>query len=248
MRVKKVELQISDNATTANLSEVCPILDSEKNLILIQEGDNNRRSWGCVSVTSTIVLKTRTFLVVHVGVSHKYRGGQGWYYYEHHPGKKLERLTASQLSNRRRKQVIDNLHHAPSWAKTPFESVKKERKKPEKVIRFKKVVRTDHGLRSIFDGSEYIIGKTRVQKARENHKGGFYVYRTAELAKEKTAFPADSVFPDTEGTEVILKCEVWGNCVIDDSNYKWDDATMTYIPSYDAKECWSYIKPVEIIK
>ena len=120
MRIKRIAPQISDHATTANMSEIAPAINDTT--LLLQEGENNRRSWGCVKVTSTVVLKTRTFVVVHVGVCHKYRGGQQWYYFEQKPGQPLKRLTARQLSTRRRHQVMDAYikGHAPSWAKSPL--------------------------------------------------------------------------------------------------------------------------------
>ena len=120
MRIKMIAPQISNHATTANLSEIAPAIN--ETTLLLQNGENDRRSWGCVKVTSTVVLKTRTFAVIHVGVAHKYHGGQQWYYFEQKSGEPLKRLTARQLSTRRRNQVLDahRSGKAPNWAKTPF--------------------------------------------------------------------------------------------------------------------------------
>jgi hypothetical protein len=50
-------------------------------------------------------------------------------------------------------------------------------------IYYKQVAKTSEGkLVSIYDGSEYIIGKVRKERAKEGHEGGLYCYRTQEEA------------------------------------------------------------------
>ena len=244
MRIQMIDPQIADNATTARISEIAPAIS--ETTLLLQEGENNRRSWGCVKVTSTVVARTRTFCAVHVGVTHKYRGGQQWYYFEQPAGEPLQRVTANKLSTRRRKQVLEAIRegNAPNWAKRPFTDPKPH-KKPERHTRYKAVCRgADGSLRSLFDNSEYKIGKTRVQAAKPDHNGGFYVRRTPELALN-APLPNSAVNKDTP--RIVLKCEVWGKCVVPDADMEFDDTSMQYFPRFDAKEAWTYCKVVEVV-
>ena len=268
MRIKMIAPRISDNATSANVSEIAPVIHAST--LLLQEGENNRRSWGCVKVTSTIVVKTRTFAAIHIGVCHKHRGGQQWYYYEKPNGKAIRRLTARQLSTRRRNQVLDAFRdgNAPDWADIPFVENPKTNGKPERHIRYKKVAYCDGGeLRSIYDGSAYVIGKTRRQAVQSDHGGGFYVYRSPEVAAEQTAFPADSVFDELSETR-ILKCEVWGRhetyaktrWVLESDFETYDEfedhvilarrdwcGKVKVAKASEIKEAWTYCKPLEVV-
>ena len=258
MRIRMDAPHISLSATTANLSEVAPII--EGNTLILQDGENTRRSWGCVRVTSTLVLRTRTFAVVHVGVCHKHKGGQQWYYYEQPQGGSLKRVTARQLSTRRRKQVLDAIRegHAPDWAKQPFVELPSPRKETQRHIRYKAVAVVDGEFRSIYDGSEYALNKTRRQKVEPDHNGGFYVYRSIEMA-DKADVPSDS--ENVDAPRAILKCEVWGRCEVygvdlvyvhadevgdaEVVHERWDG--MKGIVNPARKEAWTYCRPVAVV-
>jgi hypothetical protein len=57
----------------------------------------------------------------------------------------------------------------------------------EKRIGYKLVERTEDGYRSCWDGSPWIIGKTRTEKAEEEHSGGLFYYRTLDDALNAAA-------------------------------------------------------------
>ena len=52
---------------------------------------------------------------------------------------------------------------------------------------------------SVYDGSPYIIGETRREKALKNHNGGLYCYKTEEEAH-------DAPFPDDSDLKNAQKC------------------------------------------
>ena len=250
MKIRTIAPQIPDNATTARISEIAPVLDTAQNLVLVQEGENNRRSWGCVKVTSTVVVRTRTFLAVHVGVVHKYRGGQQWYFYQQPAGAggNLTRITAAKLTPRRRRQVLEAIEKgkAPGWAKQPFTDPK-PRTSLEKHTRYKAVcIGEDGSLRSLYDDSEYVIGKTRQEAAIADHCGGFYVYVSADAARN-AEIPSRSA--NSDATRVVLKVEVWGRCVKYGSDYLHDPSLGHDSPNPNPKQkqAWTYIKPLEVV-
>ena len=249
MRIRMIDHDVSDNATTAKLTEVAPFVVPDGSHIIAQAGENVRRSWGCVKTTSTLVIKTRTFAVVHVGLAHKYGGGQQWHYFQRKVGEPIQKLTAAKLSPRRRKQILKAYREgkAPSWAKQPFVEKPKKNGKPERHTRYKKVAICNGGeLRSIYDGSAYDIGKTRREAVQADHNGGFYVYQSPEAADRATAFPSDSVFDELSET-VILKCEVWGRCEYY-GEMVWDEDTFKEVPTENTKEAWTYLKPIEVVQ
>ena len=57
----------------------------------------------------------------------------------------------------------------------------------EKKIGYKVVAQADDGLESVFDGSSWEIGKTRIERATHDHKGGYYYYADIETAVANTA-------------------------------------------------------------
>jgi hypothetical protein len=58
----------------------------------------------------------------------------------------------------------------------------------EKRIGYKLVERTeDGGYRSCWDGSPWVIGKSRTEKAEEKHSGGLFYYRTLDDAMNAAA-------------------------------------------------------------
>lgn len=170
----------------------------------------------------------------------------------------------------RRNQVLEAYKNgnAPDWAKTPFVENPKTNGKPERHIRYKKVALCEGGdLRSIYDGSAYEIGRTRREAVQAEHGGGFYVYRSPEVAAEQTAFPADSVF-DELSTTCILKCEVWGRTetyangrwVLESDFEAYDEfedhvilarrdwcGEVKVAKASEIKEAWTYLKPLEVV-
>ncbi len=57
---------------------------------------------------------------------------------------------------------------------------------------YKLLVRTDTGFESAWDGSEWVIGKARIEAATDDHTGGFYYYATLDEALKAAA--ANDVF------------------------------------------------------
>ena len=238
MRIQMIAHDVTENATTARISEVAPFVVQSGTYIVTQEGENT---------TSTVVIKTRTFAVVHVGLAHEYGGAQQWYYFERKPNAPIRRLTASQLSTRRRQQVLEAYRagKAPSWAKQPFVEKPVKPSKAEKPIRYKAVaVRKDGTFCSIYDGMAYVIGKTLRQKVQADPNGDYYVYRSAEKA-ETADVPYDSDYRDLP--RAILKCEVWGRCEWYGET-AWDDQLLKIVPTENTKEAWTYLKPIAVVE
>jgi hypothetical protein len=91
---------------------------------------------------------------------------------------------------------------------------KKFPKEPVKTFYGYKIVKRENGSYfSVFDNSEWKIGKTRIEKAYTNHGGGFYFYETIEgaiFAANRNEifnknFPHDKL--------AILKVEVSGKMI-----------------------------------
>ena len=236
MRIQMTEQNVTDTATTAKLSEVAPYVPPSGSYIVAQEGENT---------TTTIIVKTRTFVVIHVGLTHRYTREQQWYYFERKPDGKIRRLTASQLSPQRRNQVLDAYWagKSPDWAKQPFVEKPATPGKPERKIRYKAVaVLPDETFCSIYDDSvEYVLGKTYRQKGQPDHNGGYYVYRSAEKARD-AAVPNNS--DNRNLPRAVLKCKVWGRCELYGET-EWDGDTET--PTENTKEAWTYLKPLEVV-
>lgn len=75
-------------------------------------------------------------------------------------------------------------------------------------IAYKMLAIVNNDLKSIYDGSLWIIGSKRTERAMQNHNGGLYVYETANQALS-APFPSDSKLQNSE--KVIVKCHVSGN-------------------------------------
>jgi hypothetical protein len=100
----------------------------------------------------------------------------------------------------------------------------------EPKVYFKQVAVIQGRFFSVYDkDTEYTLGITLSQSVAKGHKGGFYVYSSAELAANaKIAMKMGSnwIFPRT-----ILEVECWGN--------------MIQYPRF--KLCFEFIKPIQNI-
>ena len=194
---------------------------------MLYHGQGTRRSWGAPQVWSTVVVETDTFIAVHVGYSHKHRGGQQWYYFLAY-----ERHTWNRLPDELQILVLDNVHKAPRWAKVPGK--RRSETAPTKTqIAYKLVKVVDGKMLSLYDSAtEYVIGKRLTQKARDGHAGGYYAYRSEEEVRTalnlKTLVPADCLC----GVEIValLKCELSGTII-----------------EYGAKLAATYLRPLEVL-
>ncbi len=100
---------------------------------------------------------------------------------------------------------------------------------------YKALQRDDEGnLVSVWDGSPWIIGKTRIEAATPNHDGGFYCYRTIEecinAAKNSDIFGSCR----DHNNLVIVRVETRGKIYVHESEY-------------GNKICTTSMKVVEII-
>ena len=102
---------------------------------------------------------------------------------------------------------------------------------------YKLVAKVDGKLLSIYDGeTEYQIGVTLTERARQDHNGGYYVYKTPEQAMA-APFPDSSALLDAE--RVVIKVKAEGSYC----RYKagrWDDR--------QDKLAFSRITPIEIVE
>lgn len=88
-----------------------------------------------------------------------------------------------------------------------------ERPKPQRKcadgIAYKKVAIGDDGrLRSVFNGSPWVLGKERRETAKSNHQGGLYVYANKSEALQ-APFPKDSW--GEHNPKAVVKCLVMGS-------------------------------------
>jgi len=85
---------------------------------------------------------------------------------------------------------------------------------------------------SVWDGSPWPLGKTRTEKATDDHTGGFYYYRS--LDEVLSAAHQNNIFGDASEHQslVIARVEVSGNEIG---------------PCSTGKRCVTRIKPLEII-
>lgn len=161
------------DSTYFTLSDVMPTL--ERTTLTIMNGKGTHRSWGTPSVTSTVVFNSTRLTAVHVGFTHKHRGGQGWFYYV-----EGERRSWAQLDETRRKLVLANLKRAPSWAHKPgklrSETSARIKKPPMRAVKIVMLGPTGR-MFSLYDASvQYTLGKRLTEVARPDHGGGYYAY------------------------------------------------------------------------
>lgn len=98
----------------------------------------------------------------------------------------------------------------------------------ERKVYYKQVACIDSRFFSIIDPKvEYVLGGTLHQKVEKNHKGGFFVYPSPELAvNAQVALKLGSnwIFPRS-----VLKVQCWGDFI--------------QYPKF--KLCFEFIKPIE---
>jgi len=66
----------------------------------------------------------------------------------------------------------------------------------------------DGRLYSVYDGSPWLLGVERFDRAMRDHNGGLYVFEDIQNAKN-APFPEDSALRNAD--KVIVKCLVAGN-------------------------------------
>ncbi len=215
---------------------------------------SRRRSWGTPQVTTTIVVDEHDFLALHVGFSHKHRGGQFWRYYVEVEGQIARRLWG-QLTDDERQIVLDNGGKAPRWAKSPgklrAEYVRPEMQKFDgyKILR----LTGPDTFESLYDRTTWTLGKRNGEAVAEDagsyiesydeygqfypayttHGGGFYVH--PDIDKLLALWKQGKLVPDRclrTDTYALVRCECSGRVRAFSSG----------------KLAVTYCKPVEIVK
>lgn len=93
--------------------------------------------------------------------------------------------------------------------------------------------RADGTLESVFDASEWVIGKWRSEAAQEDHGGGFYAYADADTAVRNTVANKTFARAWTEGKELVLvECDVAGRSIhYDSGKVAWSRMRVTRVVS-----------------
>lgn len=198
--------------------------------VTIYSGHGTSRSWGRPQVTSTVILEECDMVAIHVGFSHKHRGGQGWYYYTT-DGTETRRITWQQLPDEARQRILDAAAtKAPHWAKEPGKLRSEYTKPALHTMTSYKLVRleNDGTMRSLYDGeTEYRIGKRLAEKAQSDHNGGYYSHPTAQQVMR--LWQSDSLVPSrcvVEGAAyAMLECEIGGTII----RYENGKLSSTYL-------------------
>jgi len=187
---------------------------AEGGQVCFYDGHGSRRSWGAPQITTTVVVNDCDFLALHVGFSHKHRGGQYWRYFVR-TAEEIERRTWPQLTDDERQIVLDAEGKAPNWAKSPGK-LRKDYIRPERTtFTAYKILRVaEGGLTSLYDNTPWALGKRNAQAAKEEHNGGFYVHpdqdKLMNLWGRGALVSADLVTP---GTYALMECECSGRAI-----------------------------------
>lgn len=226
------EIKTSSNipdSTYFTMSDVSPEFDPITWTVTIFDGKGSRRSWGAPQVNSTVVVNNDDFVAVHVGFSHKHRGGQGWFYFNAD-----ERITWAKLSDEQRQLVLDA--KKPSWAKVPGKLSSQKQKPAANIQTAYKLVKVldDGRMVSLYDNKTvYSIGKRLTQKAQDDHNGGFYAYPSVEgmmaLWSNKELVPK-RCYEDVNKV-AVLEVEISGTIV-----------------KYGGKVAATYLRPVKVLE
>jgi len=225
------------DSTYFTMSDVEPTHDEESDTLTLFNGEGSRRSWGRPSVTSTVIINSPLIVAVHVGFSHKHRGGQGWHYWRPSSAGVWEKVTWGQLPDSERKKVLDRTDRAPRWAKSPGKLKSEYKRGASKAKTAYKIVKVDANgnFLSLYDDSPWEIDAERCEKARDDHRGGFYAYSNREDLME--ALRRGRLVPErclTGVTELaILKVRLRGRMI-------------RYTSMVGTKIAATYLKPLEV--
>lgn len=197
------------DSTYFGVSNVSPYVDGDR--ITIYNGEGRRRGWGKPGVSSRIVFESLDLISIHVGFYHKHGGGQFWRHYSLNG--EIEQVEWKSLNDDLRQAILNEYDKLPSWINPPGKlrsqyvssSPKKSGFKAYKIVRIE-----DDTYVSLYDDTTYEIGRTKVQSARDNHRGGYYVYGDFDTIRQR--YETGSLTGVTlKGEHAILLCECWGN-------------------------------------
>jgi hypothetical protein len=205
----------------------CEPYFSDGDLYLYDGRGSYRSSWGSPQVSSSVIFNNNSVIAIHIGFSHKHGGGQFWRYYDNEGNK----LSWGKLDDDTRQLILNS--DRPSWARIPGKLRKNYNLKPKKWVGYKIVGIDDNGsLFSLYDNEfEYELNKTKIQAAREDHGGGFYVHKSIDsllsLWNNGKLVNENRVVDNI----VLVECECWGNEI------KYDNGKVSV----------SYCKPLAIL-
>lgn len=233
------------DGTYFRTGDVEPVVDGDA--LTVFDGNGSRRSWGQPGVTSTVVVEAPDFVAIHVGFHHKHGGGQFWRFFS--VNGKVEQVAWKDLADETRQVVLDAYDaKAPAWARQPGK-LRKDYVKPapRKFGAFKIMRISDDKLCSLHDGSVYEVGKTRIEKARPRHNGGYYVYIGGDAALKQRFLDGAIAGGPTPGQYALVLCECWGH-------HEYYAANGDHIPADmidmvgSHKIAVTYCKPMQVVE
>jgi hypothetical protein len=230
------------DSTYFRMGDVEPVI-KDSSLTLYDGSGSRRFSWGQPGVTSTVVVNALDFVAVHVGFHHKHGGGQFWRFYNVNGS--VQQVAWKDLPDETRQVVLDA--DAPAWARQPGKLRKDYIKPTPRKFSARKIVRIiEDQLYSLYDATTYEIGKTRIEQARPNHGGGYYVY-TGDDVKDR--FLAGQIGAKGTGQYAILECECWGRREYYDFNGECiTRAVEQGLTSDTHKIAVTYCKPTSVVE
>lgn len=212
----------SPDSTTFRVSAAEPELETndaamQQVLKLVNGTGTRRSSWGQPGVGSTVVLATEDLVAIHVGFFHKYGGGQFWRYYRLE-GAVYTHRQWKDLSDEERLLVLDGYGDAaPSWAKV-HGKLRADYRKPvlSTLSGYKLVECVDGSYYSVYDRkTEYVPGKRLVEKALDEHNGGYYSYLDPDGVEQRfldgILFPLECYERSME--LALIECEISGRMI-----------------------------------
>jgi hypothetical protein len=131
-------------------------------------------------------------------------------------------------------------------------------KKPRTVYKAWRVMRLDEDgtLRSVFDHSQWTLGKARSEKARHNHMGGYFWYNSEKAVRE-VALERNGLLRrahENGRNLVVVECEAWGTVIeYPDVEYpepSWESFYREGSPRavhYPTKFCSTFLRPLRIV-
>lgn len=213
-------------------------------VLKLVNGTGTFRSWGAPRVTSRVVLADDDLIAIHVGFTHKHRGGQFWRYYRPDEDGVWHEQKWKPLPDETKERILAAYQtHAPDWAKVPGKLSKEYGRANFQVqTSYKLVELTDDGrLVNLRDGqTEYILGKRLAERAISEHRGGYYSYPDLdsiwELFTSRKMFGKTSSVYTRDMTLALLRCEISGHIEYY-GNGKW---ASTYIRPLEVLNYYSY--------